>query len=108
MNVTEIAGYTYRTENYTPANLIEALIAAGEASPAARDLSVEDALDQIAAANAIDRRDENTFDSNDFPKVIFWNQVDLELDWEWLGEDGPVTPAQEYADFVAESGWAYQ
>lgn len=108
MNAADIAGYTYRTENYTPADLIEAMIAAGEASPAARDMNVEAALDQIAEANGIDRYDENTFDSEDFPKVIFWDQVDLEYDWEWLGEDRPLSPAQEFGQYLIETGRAYQ
>jgi hypothetical protein len=89
VSTADIAGYTYNTENYTPTNLIEVLIAAGEASPAARDMAVEDVLDQIAGANAVDRYDERSFDSSEFPKVIFWSQVDMEHDWEWLGEERP-------------------
>ncbi|MBM4570246.1 hypothetical protein GS896_27480 [Rhodococcus hoagii] len=78
----DIAGYTYKAENYLPANLIEAMIADGSASPAARDMSVEDVLDQIAAANAIDRMDERSFDSSEFPKVIFESQItDADSDW---------------------------
>ncbi|WP_301851148.1 hypothetical protein [Rhodococcus pyridinivorans] len=46
-------------------------------------MAVEDALDQIAASNGIDRMDERTFDTNDFPKVIFVDQLtDADLaDW---------------------------
>lgn len=71
-----IAAYTYKAEIYCPACLIEQLIAEGEASPAARDMRVEDVLDQIAGANAIDREDEHTFDSDEFPKVVFGISLD--------------------------------
>jgi hypothetical protein len=74
-NATDIAGYTYKADNYRPDQLIELLIAEGVASPGARSLTVEEALDQIAGANAIDRYDEHSFDSSDFPKVIFVSQL---------------------------------
>jgi hypothetical protein len=75
VNSSDIVGYTYRTENYTPAGVVEALIASRDASPAARDMGVEEVLDQIAEANAIDRHDESSFDTEEFPKVIFLDQV---------------------------------
>lgn len=73
---TDIVGYTYNAENLCPACVIETLIAQGEASPAARDMPTEDALEQIASANGIDRMDERSYDSGDFPKVIFSSQVE--------------------------------
>lgn len=44
-------------------------IARGILSPAAADLSAEDLLDQAAAYLGIDRGQEWSFDSDDFPKV---------------------------------------
>lgn len=76
MHATDIVAYTLQAENCTPAGLIEIMIARGAASPAARDMRVEDALDQIAAANGIDRADESSFDSEEFPKVIFASQLE--------------------------------
>ena len=76
-----IAGYTYQAENFMPADLIEYMIGQGAASPAARSMTVEEALDQIAQANAIDRYDERSFDSGDFPKVIFEEQLTEDDDW---------------------------
>jgi len=67
----KITAYVYKADIYCTDCIIEAMLLAGEASPAARDMPVEDALDQIAAANAIDRQDEWTFDSDEFPKVVF-------------------------------------
>ena len=84
MSAFDIAGYTFGGENYTPENLIEAMIAAGELSPAARDMTVEDALDQHAAVNVIDRMDESSFDTDEHPKVIFADQLDEENDSDWF------------------------
>ena len=69
-------GYTYRAETLCPTDVVEALIASGLAAPAARDMNEEEALDQIAGANCIDREDESTFDSDEFPKVVFSVQVE--------------------------------
>lgn len=61
-----MAGYIYKGKSYSPGEVIEELIREGEASPAARDMDVEDVLDQIAGANAIDRE---TVGSDEFPKA---------------------------------------
>jgi len=76
MSLYRVVGYTYQAENLCATCLIETMLANGEASPAARDMNTETALDQIAGANAIDRMDEYTFDSDDFPKVIFADSVE--------------------------------
>jgi hypothetical protein len=57
--------YVYKGSTLTGGRLIEELIRTGVASPGARGMDVEDALDQIAAANCIDR---DTADSDTFPK----------------------------------------
>lgn len=71
----EIAAYAYRAEMLCPACTIEALISAGDAAPAARDMPAETVLDQCAGALAVDRDDEATFDSGEFPKVVHLDQV---------------------------------
>lgn len=71
----EIAAYSYRAEIFCPACTIEALIAAEDATPAARDIPVEAVLDQCAGALAVDRDDETTFDSDEFPKVVHLDGV---------------------------------
>ncbi|MCK0441091.1 hypothetical protein MUG78_16955 [Gordonia alkaliphila] len=77
-----IVGYTWRAENYRPEALIEALIADGTLAPGARSLTPEEALDQAAGVAGIDRYDERTFDSGDFPKVIHAGQItDDDSDW---------------------------
>lgn len=75
----DIAGYTYRADTYCPECIVVALVQAGEASPAGYDMRAEDLLDQIAGANAIDRGDERSFDSGDFPKVIFESDVEDDI-----------------------------
>lgn len=79
----DIAGYTFQGQNFEPHALIDHLVSAGELSPAALNAPVEEALDQHAGANAIDRYDEASFDSDDFPKVIFRHQLDPEHDADW-------------------------
>ena len=75
-------GYTYRAENWRPQDLIAELVRRGELSPAALDMNPEDALNQHAGANAIDRDDEYSFDSDEFPKIVDRHQLSCsDLDW---------------------------
>lgn len=77
MHATTIVGYTYRADFFCPACIIEQLPTGdGEAFDgwALADgvtMSTEDNLDEIAAAFGIDRDDETSFDSDEFPKVVF-------------------------------------
>lgn len=66
----QIVAYLYRADLRCPGCTIEAMIACKDASPAARDMPVEDVLDQCVAAMAIDRHDETSYDSSRFPKVV--------------------------------------
>ena len=54
------------------------MIACNDASPAALDMPVEDVLDQCADAMAMDRHDETSYDSSEFPKVVL--RIDLAAD----------------------------
>jgi hypothetical protein len=71
----EIAAYLYQADLYCPACIIDAMIAHKDAAPAARDMPVDDVLDQCADAMAIDRHDETSYDSSEFPKVVL--RIDL-------------------------------
>lgn len=73
---TAVVGYMYRADLYTPAGIIEAGIQEGWLAPAARGMSAEDALDQAQHTFGIDREDEYSFDSDDFPKVVLDQHVD--------------------------------
>ncbi len=71
MNSAEIIAYTYRADIYCPKCIIKELAKRNPISPAGFDMPVEDVLNQVAGANGIDRGDEATYDSDDFPKVVF-------------------------------------
>lgn len=68
-----IVSYAYQAEEVRHQDLIERIYPSwsrrGILSPAALDASAEDVLDQAAAYLGIDRIDESTFDSDDFPKI---------------------------------------
>jgi len=77
MHDTTIVGYTYNADIYCPRCIIEQLPTGdggafeGWALAEGITMSTEDNLSEIAAAFGIDRDDEASFDSGDFPKVIF-------------------------------------
>jgi len=70
----EIVGYTFQAEILCPACTLIALpTGEGEPFDGWEDLThmpAEDNLTELAAGFGIDRDDERTFDSGDFPKVI--------------------------------------
>lgn len=78
----DIAAYTYRASIYCPTCIIASLPTGpdgafyGWKDVSIPPMSAEDNLDEIAAAFGIDRQDEYSFDSDDFPKVIFVDQTD--------------------------------
>jgi hypothetical protein len=83
-HASEIIGYSFNGSTYCPDCIIEAL-PTGPGQPydgwSLADgvrMSVEDNLSQIAYAFQIERTDESSFDSHDFPKVIFNSQVETE------------------------------
>lgn len=79
-----IVGYTYAADTYCWGEcVIQALLTGdgerfdGWALAAGADpMSTEDNLTEIAMAFGIDRMDEYSFDSDEFPKVIFADSVD--------------------------------
>jgi|GEM_PF-6035436 len=94
MLADEVIAYRYRGDTYPPDHqLIDALIANGEASPAARDMDVEDVLDQIAAANALDRSDPDSWGSP-FPEPLIRDDFDGDLPY-WVEDCDP----DYYGDF---------
>lgn len=68
-------GYIYRADIWCPVCVVEQLIAEGDLAPAARDMGAEPALHQLAEVNGLldeyGELDETTYDSDEFPKVIF-------------------------------------
>lgn len=83
MRADRIVGYTFRADNWCTAHIVQQLpTGEGEAfdgwalAEGAAPMQPEDELDEIAAAFGIDRMTETTFDSDNFPKVIFAYQID--------------------------------
>lgn len=68
--MSDIIGYTYNADNFTPKALIEFMVQIRELAPAAFDMSPEVALNQLSDVYGIDRDNEYSFDSGEFPKVI--------------------------------------
>lgn len=71
MKSWDIVGYTYCAGNYCPHCIHKAM--GNMMSPAIEDC--ERVLDMIAKNDGIDRYDEASYDSSDFPKVIFADQA---------------------------------
>jgi hypothetical protein len=81
MKAFDIVAYTYEAEILCPACLIGRLVHEGKVPDV--DDPAETVLDIHAAFEHVDRQDESTFDSDDFPKVVFASQVE---DGESCGE----------------------
>jgi hypothetical protein len=77
VHAADIVGYTYSADIYCPDCIVAALPTGdGEVFDGWKladgvRMSVEDNLNEIAGAFGINRDDESSFDSGDFPKVIF-------------------------------------
>lgn len=71
-HATDIVGYTYQADNHCP-SCTEGFFQSD--APNDPTLTEESILDAAARVRGIDRGDEGSFDSGDFPKVIFANQV---------------------------------
>lgn len=81
MKTHEIVGYTFNVENLHPGCLLASLPTGtgqkfdGWAPAPSVNATVEESLDELAFAFQIDRKREDTFDSAEFPKVIFAEHV---------------------------------
>ena len=78
MKTRDIVGYTYQADTLCDVCVVDALRGRGPfvTNPL---MHTEDALDVIARDEGVDRQDERSFDSGDFPKVIFADSAeDLE------------------------------
>jgi len=90
MHATTIVGYTFNADTYHPSCLTlptgpDEAFDGWDLADGVR-MSTEDNLNEIAYAFGINRADESSFDSGDFPKVIFACQV--ESDDETCGACG--------------------
>ena len=67
----DIVAYTYCADIYCPTCIVPELRKRIGYGPFDFSLDTETVLDQVALANGLDRYDETTFDSDEFPKVVF-------------------------------------
>lgn len=80
---TDIVAYTFQADIYCPPCVIRVLPTGpgqkydGWAVAAMAPMETEANLDEIAAAFGIDRQNESSFDSGDFPKVVLRDQVEF-------------------------------
>lgn len=76
MNSATIVGYTFAADNYCPFHIIDALPTGpgqafdGWALATGASMTTEEDLAEIAAAFSIDRGDEASYDSGEFPKIV--------------------------------------
>lgn len=68
----EITGYTYRADIWCPQCIQTEMFGHG----IERDTNPEQMFDRVAHAMFINRQDEHSFDSDEFPKVIFSSDDD--------------------------------
>ena len=67
----DIIGYTYQAEIYCPKCLFDRMEENTIIPSGIMAMDAEDALDALALAVGIDRHDEQSYDSDEFPKVVF-------------------------------------
>jgi len=69
--MSQVVGYSYKAENLCP----DCILGDDAVTKIGFVFSVEGVLDVVAGFMGINREDESSFDSGDFPKVIFPDQV---------------------------------
>jgi len=88
-SATDIVGYTYAADLYCCECVLRAV---GTTGAEVSERYVEPTLDQLAQKLGIDRHDESSFDSGDFPKVVFRDMLESETcslcDGRRYDEDG--------------------
>lgn len=81
MKTSDIVGYDYNGDTYCR-DCIKEVLPTGEDqaydgwADATGRMDSEEFLEGIAQAFGIDRGDERTFESGDFPKVVFSSQIE--------------------------------
>ncbi|KLI09380.1 MULTISPECIES: hypothetical protein [Mycobacteriaceae] len=75
MASTDIVGYTFQAENLCPTCMRDKVITWGRFDPEST-ASTESLLADLAKVVGVDHMNERTYDSGDFPKVVFDSQVE--------------------------------
>ncbi len=73
---TDVVGYAYKADTYCPHCLVTAMDGRGLWTPPdGGNEYLEEMLSRTSVSLGIDRFDESSYDSGDFPKVIFRDQA---------------------------------
>lgn len=75
MHATDIVGYSFNADTYCVDCIVSVVTNGTYPSGSFARSEVESKLDAIAQYDRIDRMDEHSFDSSEFPKVIFADSV---------------------------------
>lgn len=75
MHASTIVGYTYQADNHCRDCIVGFFPRWDQFQPLVTN-GAEGILDAVASLINIDRNDESSFDSGDFPKVIFADMVE--------------------------------
>lgn len=72
----DIVAYTYRADTWCPEGMRQEMIRELDAISLYPEMeTAEDALNEMAKIAKVNREDESSFDSGNFPKVVFRNQI---------------------------------
>lgn len=100
-HASDIVAYTFNADTYCPDCIIgRVTVNPGDthhSDPRKRD-NVEALLDSLARIQGIDRTDERTYDSGDFPKVVFADQVWGNEEDEYCGSCGEIIEPRDNLD----------
>jgi hypothetical protein len=66
----DLVAYTYRADVYGPCCILRAFHGSPTGEPPIAGMSIEQHLDVLARLRGVDRSDEGSFDSGDFPKPV--------------------------------------
>lgn len=80
-HATDIVGYIYKADIYCPGCIL------GELGAGVYGGTTEQSLSRLADERGIDRFDEYSFDSDEFPKVVFRSQIEDEERCGACGEE---------------------
>jgi hypothetical protein len=78
MHATDIVAYTFQAETLCPACVLDRIPEARELSDNSPAMDTEAVLHAVAVSHGIDWEDEYSYDSDEFPKVIFASQIEDE------------------------------
>jgi hypothetical protein len=82
-----IAGYTYKAAQYCPNCIVDKVLNSMGLEGHGLSYDTEEALERLAISEGIERYDEHTFDSDDFPKVIFSDWIEPDQHCSACGEE---------------------